>query len=94
MYREKVGFGTPVGEWFRNRKGLGMYLDLLTDSTFRNRGYFDPAPVGELVHEHLHEGKDHSEALWGLMNIELWCRTFIDASDVMPQTGGVSRQAV
>jgi asparagine synthase (glutamine-hydrolysing) len=94
VHREKVGFGTPVGDWFRNPRGLGMYLDLLTDSTFRNRGYFDAGPVNELVHEHLHEGKDHSEALWGLMNIELWCRKFIDASDLVPHTARVSRKAV
>ena len=79
VYRKKVGFGTPIGEWFRNPRGLGTYLDILTDSTFRQRDYFDAVRVAELVREHLQGSNDHSEALWGLMNIELWCRTFLDS---------------
>ena len=30
-YRDKVGFLAPVGSWLRDNKGLGRYLDLLTD---------------------------------------------------------------
>jgi asparagine synthase (glutamine-hydrolysing) len=79
VYREKVGFGVPLAEWFRNPHGLGRYLDVLTDKSFRERGFFDAKSVDRLVGEHLHEGLDHHEILWGLVNLELWCRTFIDA---------------
>jgi asparagine synthetase B (glutamine-hydrolysing) len=78
VYREKVGFGVPLAEWFRNPRGLGRYLDLLSDKTFRERGFFDTKSVSRLVREHLNEGFDHQEILWGLVNLELWCRAFID----------------
>jgi asparagine synthase (glutamine-hydrolysing) len=83
VYRDKVGFGTPVGRWLRNKKGLGSFLDLLTDQTFRQRGYFDGREVERLVREHVEKGLNHEEALWGLLNLELWCRTFIDSQDAV-----------
>jgi asparagine synthase (glutamine-hydrolysing) len=78
VHRRKVGFGTPVGRWLRNPRGLGALLDVLTDETFRQRGYFCADEVRRLVHEHVNEERDHEEALWGLLNLELWFRRFID----------------
>jgi asparagine synthase (glutamine-hydrolysing) len=78
VYRKKVGFATPIGEWLRNPKGLGARLDLITDQTFRARGYFDAAGVARLVSEHLRREADHAEVLWGVLNFEMWCRRFID----------------
>jgi len=79
IYRRKVGFGTPVGEWFKNPHGLGRYFDLLTDTTYEQRGHFNPTVVARFIDEHRAGTVDHSEALWGLLNLELWCRKFIDA---------------
>jgi asparagine synthetase B (glutamine-hydrolysing) len=79
--RKKVGFGVPVSRWLRNRRGFGRYLDLLTDSTFRARGYCDPKVVERLIHEHLQQGFDHGEILWGLVNLEIWWRLFVDSKD-------------
>ena len=80
VHRRKVGFGTPIGRWFRNPRGLGGMLDLVTDDTFRARGCFAPDAVERLVREHVHEGHDHEELLWGLVNLELWFRRFIDSA--------------
>jgi hypothetical protein len=52
---------------------------LLRDRRFQERGYFDTVVVESVVSEHLRGVVDHSEALWSLLNLELWCRTFIDA---------------
>lgn len=78
IYRPKSGFGTPVGLWMRDKAGLGRYLDLLHDRTFRERGYFEPDAISRIVSDHLDGRSDHSELIWGLMNLELWCRRFID----------------
>jgi asparagine synthase (glutamine-hydrolysing) len=88
--RKKVGFGVPVSRWLRNARGLGRYLDLLTDNTFRARAYCDPKVVERLIYEHLQKGSDHGEILWGLINLEIWWRLFIDSTDsqrivTMPQ---------
>lgn len=77
--RKKVGFGVPVSRWLRNPRGLGRYLDLLTDTTFRTRGYCDHRVVEGLIHEHLQGDLDHSEILWGLVNMEMWWRLAVDS---------------
>jgi asparagine synthase (glutamine-hydrolysing) len=76
--RKKVGFDVPVGQWLRNRQGLGAYLELLRDATFRNRALFDHKVVAALIEEHLEGRADHAEILWGLIGLEIWCRCFID----------------
>jgi asparagine synthase (glutamine-hydrolysing) len=90
VHRRKVGFGTPIGRWFRNRQGLGSLLDVLTDQTFRQRGYMQPGVVERMVREHVNGTDDHHEALWGLVNLELWCRKFID-SDPNVSVDGIAR---
>lgn len=79
--RQKVGFGVPIGRWLRHPRGLGRYLDLLTDSTFKDRGYCDSGVVKTLVQEHRQEKADHSEILWGLLNLETWWRMFVDSHE-------------
>ena len=45
------------------------------------RGYFDPARVERLVREHLDLERDHARALWTLVQLEVWHRTFLDSAD-------------
>jgi asparagine synthase (glutamine-hydrolysing) len=78
IYRKKFGFDVPVGEWLRSKHSLGGFLELLRDKTFRERGYFDYKRVGKLIDEHIAGTKEHSEILWGLLNLEIWQRVFID----------------
>jgi len=78
--RKKVGFGVPISRWLRNPRGLGRYLELLLDSTFRNRGYCDAKIVEAFIREHSQGLSDHSEILWGLINLEVWWRLFVDSS--------------
>ena len=78
VYRKKEGFGAPISEWMRNPDSLGKYLDLLTESKSKQRGIFEQKVVERLIKEHRTSERDHSEILWGLMNLELWQRKFID----------------
>jgi asparagine synthase (glutamine-hydrolysing) len=74
VYRRKVGFGVPVGAWLRDPHSLGRFVDVLRDSTFRQRGYCKPAVVTSLLDAHLAGRADHSDALWPILNVELWWR--------------------
>ncbi len=76
--RRKCGFAVPIGTWLRDRKNFGRYLDLITDESFRSRGYFDTKIVGKLVNEHLSNRFDHCDILWELINFEMWHRIIID----------------
>jgi asparagine synthase (glutamine-hydrolysing) len=74
--RRKMGFGAPVGEWFR-----GPLKPLLSDALFSEqaarRGYFQPGEVRRLFSDHVAGRADHGFALWSLLMLELWHREFI-----------------
>jgi asparagine synthase (glutamine-hydrolysing) len=82
VYRRKVGFGTPLAKWLRNPRGLGRYVDLLLDDAARARGYVDHGHAARLVREHREGRHDHSELIWSLLSLELWCRSVIDQTDL------------
>jgi asparagine synthase (glutamine-hydrolysing) len=74
--RRKMGFGVPVGEWFRG--SLRSFIkDALLSGQAMSRDYFQPATVERLLDEHLERRNDHSGLLWNLMMLELWHREFI-----------------
>jgi len=82
IYRPKNGFLLPQARWLRDRKSFGRYLDLLTDSTFRQRGYYDHSAVSRAVDDHLKERRDWDKELINLIKFEVWHRIFIDRQGV------------
>lgn len=73
--KEKMGFPVPLHLWAKN-KARDLFADVLLSDRCRQRGLFDPAVVeGLLDREHA-----FGRRLWGLLNLELWYRTFIDAA--------------
>jgi hypothetical protein len=55
---------------------------VLLDRRTRERGIFEPAAVERLVTGHAASLTDGGDALWALLNVELWYRTFIDGAGV------------
>ncbi|MFQ5855273.1 MAG: asparagine synthase (glutamine-hydrolyzing) [Anaerolineae bacterium] len=79
IYRKKVGFWVPIGAWFRRNDGLGECLSILNEPRTLQRGVYRRETVLRLVEEHRTGQTDHSESrLWGLLNLELWMRCFMD----------------
>lgn len=72
--RDKVGFPVPVNRWFSGplRDFVG---DILGSQAARQRGVFEPRVLREMVEQ---PGGDNSRALWGILNLEMWHRNFID----------------
>ena len=93
LTRKKMGFPVPFSLWLRG-SGAGLARDVLLDSRARQRGIMDPAAVSALIDEHASGVTDAGDALWSLLNLELWYRTFIDGegiqtlSPVRPAEGG------
>ena len=75
--RRKMGFGVPVGAWFRGPL-RALLEDALLSRQALARGYFQSGFVKHLVIDHLAHRADHSFALWNLLMLELWHREFID----------------
>ena len=75
--RKKKGFPVPVPRWLRT-SARPIVHDLLSSERVQQRGLFDPCFVQQLVHEHETGFADHSTMIYGLMQIELWHRLFLD----------------
>lgn len=77
LLRRKMGFGVPLGRWFR--KDLReLARDVLLSASARQRGYFIEDEVERLVEEHTQGSADHGYRLWSLLMLELWHRQFVD----------------
>ena len=72
--RGKMGFGVPLGTWFRG--GLKDYLrDLLLDSSARYRPFLSTSYVRELIRRHQAGEADLGLQLWSVLCFELWLRS-------------------
>jgi asparagine synthase (glutamine-hydrolysing) len=81
LTRPKMGFPVPFGLWLRGR-GADLARDILLDTRARQRGLTDPAAVAALIEAHASGTAQGTDALWSLINLELWYRTFIDGEGV------------
>ena len=79
--RKKAGFPVPYASWLRSEL-KDVAWEVLTDSKSVNRGYFRRAAIEQLLKENA-AGKDHSKAIFSLLNLELWQRIFAEREDVV-----------
>ena len=77
LTRRKMGFGVPIGYWFRGVMQPFLRETLLSDKALA-RGLFQPEKVRRIVDEHVEQKADHSHRLWSLLMLELWFERFID----------------
>ena len=77
IYRQKMGFGVPMGKWFREDMREFVREVLLSDRAM-GRGVIRGEVTRRYVDEHLAAKFDHSFQLWTLLMLELWFQRFID----------------
>jgi asparagine synthase (glutamine-hydrolysing) len=75
--RRKMGFGVPIGHWFRGKMQPFLREVVLSEKAL-NRGLFKPETVRQLVDQHTEGKRDYSHQLWTLLMLELWFQRFID----------------
>ena len=75
--RPKQGFGVPLDVWFRGSL-RELFADTLLSPRALQRGYFDPAFVRRVVHEHVSGTRDHAFRLWQLVVLERWHQQYVD----------------
>jgi asparagine synthase (glutamine-hydrolysing) len=77
VWRPKSGFGAPLRRWLREE--LRERVDeLLSPTSLRDRGLFDPAAVQRLIALDRAGMVDGAYTIFALMCVELWCRLFVD----------------
>jgi asparagine synthase (glutamine-hydrolysing) len=81
LTRRKMGFPVPFSDWVREGWN-GVAREVLLDRRTRERGLIDVHAVGRLLDDHARGQRAGGDAIWALMNLELWYRTFIDGGGV------------
>ena len=74
--RPKMGFGVPIGPWFRDEMHAFVRETLLSQQT-RDRGIYQEAALTRLLDEHRGGAWDHGYRLWTLLVAELWMRAWL-----------------
>jgi asparagine synthase (glutamine-hydrolysing) len=77
IYRRKMGFGVPVGRWFRGEMKDFVRGVLLSEKALK-RGIVKPEMLRKYVDEHTSGERDHAFQIWTLLMLELWFQRFID----------------
>lgn len=73
LNRPKMGFGVPVGEWFRGEL-RSLLTDALRDPSGLSRRFIRPAVIDRWMSEHFEQRENHGHRLWLLLMLELWNR--------------------
>jgi asparagine synthase (glutamine-hydrolysing) len=91
--RGKMGFGVPLGAWFRAE--LRPYLHDYLGPGARLEQYLDRAAVARFIDEHARHQADHGHRLWSLLTLEIWLRSLRAALPVesAPRCASSSRSA-
>ncbi|QDV88569.1 asparagine synthase (glutamine-hydrolyzing) [Stieleria sp.] len=71
--RKKMGFGIPIGAWFRKELKPMVHDTLLADDA-RIAPYFRREVVERLVGQHERMENNHGYRLWNLLILEKWLR--------------------
>ena len=74
--KDKMGFPVPLHLWMRGRGGEFVRDTLLSPTCF-TRGLFDRDAIERLMLE----DRPFDRRLWGILNLELWYREFVDDSN-------------
>jgi asparagine synthase (glutamine-hydrolysing) len=77
LTRAKMGFGIPIGHWFRGSMQSFLRETLLSEKAL-SRGLFNPDKVRQMIDQHVERKVDHDQRLWTLLMLELWFERFID----------------
>jgi len=77
LTRAKMGFGVPIGHWFRGTMQPFLRETLLSEKAL-SRGLFDRDRVRQLIDQHVANKVNHEHRLWSLLMLELWFQRFID----------------
>ena len=86
LTRKKMGFPVPFGAWIQG-KWNDVAREVLLDTRSRQRGIIDAGAVGRLLNAQAAGISDGADAVWSLLNLELWYRTHIDGDGVQTLPG-------
>jgi asparagine synthase (glutamine-hydrolysing) len=79
IYRPKTGFGVPLRHWLQTIL-KPLVDDVLSDTSLRSRGVFNPAAVQHLRRADQAGRVDATYTIFSMVCLELWCRQYMDGA--------------
>lgn len=73
LYRDKMGFGVPLGNWFRGPL-KNRLRESIVEGGLASSGLFDAAYLRQIVDDHQSGRREYSAPLWSLLMFEATCR--------------------
>ena len=77
---DKIGFGTPVDDFFKNEKIVAFSKEIIYSESFKKRPYWKWENVEKMFIDHIENKKDAGNTIWKWINLEIWLREFFDDS--------------
>lgn len=77
LNRKKMGFGIPIGKWFKT-DWKNYFKETVLSQKAVNRGYFRKESLEQLFNEHVSGKRNHGYRMWALLMLELWHKVYID----------------
>ena len=90
LFRKKRGFGAPLGGWLRHEL-RPLVRDLLSEQQIRKRGLFQWSAVNQLIRAHEEQVSDHTDHIFALIALELWCQVYLDGAFPLPSSASAER---
>jgi asparagine synthase (glutamine-hydrolysing) len=88
LTREKMGFPVPLRQWLHESHG-SLFASVLSSERVKERNIFDVQFLNTLLKENQAGQRDHTDALWTLMNFEIWARIFLDGESPSDVSGEI-----
>jgi len=91
LHRQKRGFGAPMGAWIRGELAP-LVKHLLSAESVEQRALLDPEIVATTIAAHEARREDHTDHLLALINLELWCRMYLDGQSPQELTSQIRNE--
>ena len=92
IHRGKRGFGAPMGAWMKGNL-LNMTRHFLSAVSIGKRGLLDAREVDRLIGNHVKSAEDNTDRLLAILNLEIWCRIYLDGESPEQVSEEISWQA-
>jgi asparagine synthase (glutamine-hydrolysing) len=73
--RKKRGLAAPFQQWVKNLPDFAS--DMLSEKSIREKGWFDPANVGRMIHQHRTGEVNYGKQLMGVLGVQIWDDLFL-----------------
>jgi asparagine synthase (glutamine-hydrolysing) len=80
IYRKKMGFGAPMGDWLRGEFGQEVERAVLSSGLLK-RGFFNTDYIRKLFTDHRNERRDTSLYIWTLFNLTSWYDYWVEGQE-------------